>query len=172
MAVVESGGETIVRYSRGLIGMYYALVAASGIISALCLLAALGTAIEAGRGTQLWTVGSWIAGAVSFALMAIQLYTMGRAYARTYVAVGPEGVRIHLPTSGGAPLAIGNELRFQWSEIDGITYEHKLRKRVCRFTASDYIYTLTQNNCPSPGTVAELLAEKKGVPLTAPKVSA
>jgi hypothetical protein len=173
MAVVKSGGETIVRYSRGLIGVYYALVAATGIISVLCLMAALGMAVETGPWThKLWSVVSWIGGAVSFALMTIQLYTMGRTYARTYVAIGPEGVRIHLPKSDGILLAIGNELRFKWSEIANITYEHNLRKRVCRFTAGDYIYTLTQSNCPSPDTVAQLLAEKKGVPLTPPGGSA
>ena len=29
--------------------------------------------------------------------------------------------------------------------------------------AGKYIYTLTANNCPSPKTVAKMLAEKKGV---------
>jgi hypothetical protein len=172
MAVVSSGGETIVRYSRGLVGTYYALVGASGIIAVLCLVVALSTAVENGAWShRLWPVVSWMAGALSFAAMAIQVYSMARAYARTYVAIGPAGVRMLLPGSEGDPLAIGKERHFQWSEISDITYEQNLRKRVCRFIAGEFIYTLTQSNCPSPEKVAQLMAEMKGVPLTGPKVA-
>lgn len=177
MAVVISGDETIVRYSRGLVGTHYALVGASGIIAVLFLVNALSTAVETGAWAhKLWPVVSWMAGALSFSMMAIQVYKTARAHARTYVAIGPVGVRMQLPGSqlpglGGDLLEIGKERRFQWSEIAEITCEHKLRKSICRFTAGEYIYTLTQNNCPSPATIARLMAEKKGLPLTAPKVS-
>jgi hypothetical protein len=109
MAVVRSGGGSIVSYSRGLVGVYYALVATSGVIAVLCLLATPGM-VETGTWThKLWTVVSWILGVLSFAMMAIQLYTMTRAYARTYVAIGLEGVRINVPTSGGTLLVIDSE---------------------------------------------------------------
>jgi hypothetical protein len=172
MAVVISGDEAIVRYSRGLVGTYYALAGASGIIAVLCLMVALGRAVETGPwANKLWPVVSWMAGALSFAMMAIQVYSMARTYGRTQVAVGPSGLRMQLPGADGDLLSIGQERRFQWSEIADITYEHNLRKKICRFTAGEYIFTLTQNNCPFPETVAQLMAEKKGVALKAPKVS-
>jgi hypothetical protein len=158
MAVVTSGNETIVRYGRGLIGAYYGLMAAAGVICVLSLLAGLGAAVTNGSWKDKgWTVFSWIFGALAFALMAAQLYTMGRAYARTYVAIGPDGIRLKLARSG--------EWQFKWDEISDIEYEGNLKKRVCKFQAGEYLYTLDQNNCPSPGIVAKLLVERKGVAL-------
>lgn len=164
MAVVTSGSETIVRYSLGLIGIYYVLVGGSWIICACSLMVALGTALESGSWiAKTFAVVSWVGGALMFGLMAIQLYSTARQYRHTYVAIGPEGLRIKLPHSN-----VHEERRYQWTEIAGLTYEHNLRKRICRFTGGDFRYTLTQNNCPSPGKVAQLIAERKGVPLEAP----
>lgn len=105
MAVVRSGGRGIVSYSRGVVGVYYALVATSGVIAVLCLLATPGIAVETGTWThKLWTVVSWILGVLSFAMMAIQLYTMARAYARTD-GESP-GIVAQLPAETGLPVAV------------------------------------------------------------------
>jgi len=165
MAVVRSGGETIVRHSRALVATYYVLAAAAGVISGLSPMVAPGMAVETGTWKErLWSVISRILGALWFAVITAQLYGAARAYARALVAIGIERLRVHL--------GIGPERRFEWREISGITYEHNRRERVCRFTAGDSIYTLTQDSCPSPGIVAQLPAEKKGILLAASGASA
>jgi hypothetical protein len=170
MAVVTAGNETIVRYSRGLIAVYYVLVAASSVISLLSLVVAAGMAVDKSSWKdKAWGIGGCIFGSLSFASGAFQVYTMGRAYAQTWVAIGPEGARMQLPRSDGDVLAIGRERQFKWEEIGDIAYESNLRKRACTFRAGDYVFTLNQNNCPSPRTVAMLLAEKKGVALMPPQ---
>lgn len=164
MAVVRSGNETIIRYSRGLIAVYYVIVVSAGILSVLSLLAAIGEAVD----NQPWKdkflgVVSWFGGTLALAAMSAQLYSMARALARTFVAMGPEGVRLCLPKSDGDLWKPGTERHVKWEEISDISYEGNTRRRVCRFQAGKYIYTLTANKCPSPKTVAKMLAEKKGV---------
>jgi hypothetical protein len=172
MAVVAAGNETIVRYSLWLIAVYYLLVFGCAVIAALSLLVALGEAVGAGswKDKCLGVLG-WLVGAASFALMAIQVYTMGRAYRQTWVAIGPAGVRMRLPRADGDLLAIGKEQHVSWDEISDITYQGDWRRRVCQFRGGDYLYTLTPNNCPSPQKVAKLLAERKGVPLMTNQVT-
>jgi hypothetical protein len=163
MAVVTTGNETIVRYSAWLIGLYYVLAGASVIIAVLSVLVAVGVGVgDGGWRSKAGALVSWGLGAPSFAFMGIQMYTMGRAYASTWVAIGSDGVRLKLPRGDGDLLAIGAERRFRWDEIAGITIEKTKRMKVCRFSAGEYSYTLTRNNCPSFELVANLLVERKG----------
>jgi len=120
---------------------------------------------------KMWSVGSWAIGGLSFGLATIRLYTMGRACADTWIAIGPDGVRLRLPKSDGELLVAGKEKHLKWNEIRNLSFERNMGKRVCRFTAGEYIYTLNQNNCPSPEIVARLFAERKGVVLNAPEAS-
>lgn len=160
MAVARSGSETIIRYSRGLIAVYYVLVFACSLMALLCLFGALGVAVEGGTWqSKLWSAVSWVFGALMLASLANQTYTLGRTYAQTFVAIGPDGVRLNLPK------AIGAERHLKWEEIGEITFEKNMRRRVVNFVACKYRYTLTQNSCPSPETVAKMLAERKGIVL-------
>jgi hypothetical protein len=173
MAVVRSGTETIVRHSRALIVVYYVLAGASGLITVFSMMVAAGEAVAARPWIdKIYGVASWFLGALAFGAMSVQVYAMGRALSQSFVAVGPDGLRLKLPKSGGDRWAPGVERRFKWEEVGDITYQGDLRRRVCTFHAGDFFYTLTQNNSPSPGTVARLLAEKMGVALTPPQGSA
>jgi hypothetical protein len=87
MAVATAGNETIVRYSIWLIGLYYVLAGASVIIAILSVMVAVGTVVGDGAwDSKVVALVSWGLGALSFALMGIQMYTMVRAYANTWVA--------------------------------------------------------------------------------------
>jgi hypothetical protein len=59
MVVITSGSETIIRYSRWLIGVYYILVAASAVIGLLSLMVAFGIPVDNGSWKQkTWSVVS------------------------------------------------------------------------------------------------------------------
>jgi len=166
MAVVTSGNETIIRYSRGLIAVYYVLVLACGLLALVLGVAAFGQAVGSEKWVdKLWGVVGFAVGSLSFAITAIQMYMMGKSYAGTYVAVGPDELRFRLPRSDGELVHMGEEQKLKWSEIHSLTYEGNWKTRTCRFRAGDYIYTFYQNNCPSPGKVAELIAQHTGAPL-------
>ena len=57
------------------------------------------------------------------------------------------------------------EQRLKWEEIGGLTYDSD--KGVCRFRARNSTYELTDDNSPSPRTVAKFMAERMGVELPA-----
>ena len=106
---------------------------------------------------------------------AALLFVTARPFSRSFVAIGPEGVRLELlKFTAGDPVGLvkryarwtpQQEQRFKWEEIGDITYDSD--KGVCRFRARNYIYELTDNNSPSPRTVAKLMAERLGVQLAA-----
>jgi hypothetical protein len=81
------------------------------------------------------------------------------------VAIGPEGVRLGLLKRTGSKRSLLQEQHFKWEEIEHITYDSD--KGVCRFRARNYTYELTDDNSPSPRTVAKLMAERMGVQLPA-----
>ena len=161
---MKSGNESIVRYNRGF----------------TVTLRVLGWFLILGAAIFLWGVifegiswsGPLYLGGLSV-FTACYLFVTVRPFSRSFVAVGPEGIRLGLmkfhpgdPVSMVQRYAIWTllpEQRLKWEEIGNITYDSD--KGVCRFRARNYNYELTDNNSPSPRTVAKLMAERKGVQL-------
>ena len=154
--VVRSENESIVRCNRGFIVGLLVL----GWVFILIAVVAL-------RGALLGKV-TWLV-ALPFAVTALYLvwrvFSIARSFSRSFVAIGPEGVRLGLLKRTEATWSPLQEQSFRWEEIGHITYDSD--KGICRFRAPDYTYELTDDNSPSPRTVAKLMAERKGVELPA-----
>jgi hypothetical protein len=100
------------------------------------------------------------------ALLVSKVFPMARAFSQAYAAVGPDGVRLRLLKRRGLKYTPLPEKRFKLEEIGDITYgAYGGYTRVCRFRAGKVMYALYEEGCPSPRTVAKLMAEMKGVPL-------
>lgn len=162
---MESGNESIVRYNRGFILTLH-------VVGWLLILLAV-----VFLGAPLWGAGTWVAQlylGVPSVFTAWMLFSMARRFSRIFVAIGPEGVRLALLNFTPGQRVAGvvtrygrwtplQEQRFKWEEIGDITYDSD--KGVCRFRARNNIYELTDNDAPSPRTVAKLMAERKGAQL-------
>lgn len=158
--VVRSGNENIVRYNRG----WTLTLQVVGWLLILGAVVALGGALLGQVG---WEMPLYFGG--MGVPTAGLLFVTARPFSRSFVAIGPEGVRLGLlkctAGSGYATWTPLQEQRFKWEEVWDITYDGD--KGVCRFRAGSHIYELTDNNSPSPRTVAKLMAERKGVQLPA-----
>jgi hypothetical protein len=94
-----------------------------------------------------------------------RVFSLTGPFSRSFVAIGPEGIRLGLMKRTGSKRSTLPEQHFKWEEIEHIAYDSD--KGVCRFRARNYSYELTDNNSPSPRTVAKLMAERMGVQLPA-----
>jgi hypothetical protein len=163
--VVRSGNESIVRYNRGFILTLH-------VVGWLLILLAV-----VSLGAVPFQATTWVASlcvGVPSAFTARILFSMARRFSRSFVAIGPEGVRLELLKFTEGKRVAGFVTRyarwtvlqgqsFKWEEIGDITYDSD--KGVCRFRARNTMYELTDNDAPSPRTVAKLMAERKGVKL-------
>jgi hypothetical protein len=176
--------ETVVRFGRDRIRGYYIFGALLLLIVVLNL--AVGFWIEAGPSERhrstidiLMAVlrqprqgyvrrGAFFAVTMGLALFAaVKLFQAARASSRAFVAIGSEGVTLHLMRkTGPSSYALLPEQRFAWDAIHTVTYT----EGYCRFVVDGVAYLLDADICPSPGTVARLMAERKGTPLSAETV--
>jgi hypothetical protein len=178
--------ETVVRFGRDRIRGYYIFGALLLLIVVLNL--AVGFWIEAGpserhRSTidMLLAVlrqpkegyvrrGAFFAVTMGLALFAaVKLFQAARVFARAFVAIGPDSVTLRLVRKQGqgpSSYSLLPEQRFAWDAIHTITYT----EGYCRFVVHGDAYLLDADICPSPGTVARLMAERKGTPLPAETV--
>jgi hypothetical protein len=162
--VVRSGNESIVRYDRERIRGYR--IGGSLVFLAVVVILVLGWDEAAGRSGWghriiVFAVSAWYA--VPAAFIALKAYKAGWAFSQGFVAIGPDGVRLHLLRKEGFNLVPLPEQRFKWDEIDDIT----CYGGSCRFRAGSHVHTLSDDNSPSPPMVAQLMAERKGVQLPA-----
>jgi|HubBroStandDraft_6_1064221.scaffolds.fasta_scaffold623323_1 hypothetical protein len=154
--VVRSGDESIVRYNRGftltlhVVGWVLILLALSDLWGALL-----------GKVDWSTSLFFWVASVY----VVWRVFSIARPFSRSFVAIGPEGVRLGLMKRTGSKRSPLPEQRFKWQEIGGLTYDSD--KGVCRFLACNHTYELSDNNSPSPRTVAKLMAERMGIELPA-----
>ena len=152
--------ETVVRY-RTRVGCYYVAAVMIGLFGVILLFATLGYAVEAKGWKKDFGAGLACFGSALFAeFIAWRLVWKARVYSRALVAVGPGGVRMRLVNLDGTVEWGDDEVRFAWDDIGGVGVDYE----GCRFTAVGHTYMLSPRNCPSPGTVARLLQDRKGAP--------
>jgi hypothetical protein len=96
------------------------------------------------------------------AYFGLEGYKSGTAFSRAFVVIGPDGLRLQLVTKG-FPFKLLPEQRFKWEEIGHIA----CGRGICGFRAGSQVYELNGFNSPSPTTVAQLMAERKDVQLSA-----
>jgi drug/metabolite transporter (DMT)-like permease len=101
-------------------------------------------------------------GGVLAACIGVAGYKSGTAFSRAFVVIGPDGVRLRL-VKKDFPFKLLPEQRFKWEEIGQIA----CGRGICNFRAGSQGYELNGFNSPSPTTVAQLMAERKGVQLSA-----
>jgi hypothetical protein len=165
--VVTSGDESIVRYNR-------AVTVGLRVVGSVCILIGVVSVGAALLGEVTWEFS--LRYGVTSVYLAVLLFPIARSFSRSFVAIGPEGVRLGLlkrGARGGKWAAIWPwptwsllpEQRYKWEEIGHVTYDSSAG--ICRFRACDTNYELTDADSPSPRTVAKLLAERKGVQLPA-----
>jgi hypothetical protein len=93
----------------------------------------------------------------------VKVFKPGRVLSQAFVAIGPQGVTLHLLAKDWITYVPVPEQRWTWEEIRDIT----CHGRVCRFRVGSHVYTLNDDNSPSPPEVAQLMAERMGVQLPA-----
>jgi hypothetical protein len=152
--VVRSGDESIVRYNRG----FTLTLHVAGWALILLAAADLGGAFL-GKVNWSSSLFFWVASVY----VVWRVFSIARPFSRCFVAIGPEGVRLGLMKRTGSKRSPLPEQRLKWEEIGGLTYDSD--KGVCRFRARNSTYELTDDNSPSPRTVAKLMAERMGVEL-------
>jgi hypothetical protein len=162
--VVKSGNESIVLYNRG----FTVTLRVLGWVLSFLALVLFGGAL---LGQIPWVMPLCFGVLAAFTAGLLLMYA--REFSRGFVAFGPEGVRLGLlKFNAGDPYGFVRryatwtplpEQRYKWEEIGNITYDSD--KGACRFRARNNTYELTDNNSPSPRTVARLMAERKGVQL-------
>jgi len=113
---------------------------------------------ESGWGRRMLTLAWYGWYAVPSTFLAWNRYKAGRVLSQAFVAIGPDGVRLRRRKG---VMYLLPEQRFKWEEIGDIA----CNGAVCRFRAGGHLYTLEDANSPSPRTVAQLMAEWKGVGL-------
>lgn len=163
--VERSGNETIVRFDRERIRGYRI----GGLVVFFIALTLLAIGLdEATGGSHLGytanpvsIIRALILSAIA-AYIGVKGYKSGTAFSHAFVAIAPEGVRLQLLTKV-FPFQLLPEKRFRWDEIGDIA----CNKGLCRFRAGGRVYELSNYNSPSPTTVAQLMAESKGVHLPA-----
>jgi hypothetical protein len=154
--VVRSGNESIVRYNRG-------FTLTLQVVGWVLILLAVGDLWGALLGKVDWSSSLffWVASVY----VVWRVFSLTGPFSRSFVAIGPEGIRLGLMKRTGSKRSTLPEQHFKWEEIEHIAYDSD--KGVCRFRARNYSYELTDNNSPSPRTVAKLMAERMGVQLPA-----
>src|SRR5580692_9736529 len=146
--IVRPGDESIVRYNRGFTVGLQVL----GWVFILMVVVALGAAVLS---EVTWLVALFFA--LPSAYLVWRMFSIALPFSKTFVAVGPEGVRLQLLKRIQGKWSLLPEQRFKWEEIGHITYDSY--KGVCRFRACNDGYELTDDDSPSPRTVAKLIAE-------------
>jgi hypothetical protein len=170
--VVKSGGESIVRFDRERSRGY----AIGAWVLLLIALGNMAVGLDDARAYHRWKnrILAWaLSGSVWFGLPAAwaawQAFQSSRVLSQAFVSIGPDGVRLHLVKWSLAkvrylPLP---EQRFTCEEIQQV---HWVRD-CCAYWVRGQPYTLTDENSPSPRTVAQLMAEGKGVPNEVPALA-
>jgi hypothetical protein len=153
--------EIVFHRSRWLSGFYFAMSVVMVAFALLFAVVALGNAVEntPWRG-KTWGVVGWTVGALSWGMGTIQMWQMGRAYARSYVAIGSDALRIRVSSDEG-------EIRIPLGDILHVSHKRTLRFNTCKVSTTDARYKLTKDNCSHPEKIAALVAERTGKPLEA-----
>jgi hypothetical protein len=153
--------EIVFHRSRWLSGFYFVMSVVMLAFALLFAVVALGDAMEkAPWSNKAWGVVSWTVGALSWGTGTIQMWQMGRGYSRSYVAVGPDALRIRVSGDEG-------EIRIPLSDILHVSHKRSIRFNTCTVTTEDARYKLTKDNCSHPEKIAALVAERTGKPLEA-----
>jgi hypothetical protein len=151
--------EIVFHRSRWLSGFYFVMSFVMVAFSLLFAIVALGNAVEnVPWGNKAWNVVGWAVGALSWGMGTIQMWQMGRAYSRSYVAIGPDTLRIHVSGDEG-------EIRIPLSDILHVSHKRTMRVNTCTVTTEEARYKLTKDNCSHPEKIAALVAERTGKPL-------
>ncbi|HEX4809571.1 MAG TPA: hypothetical protein VH325_11615 [Bryobacteraceae bacterium] len=160
--VVRSGDESIVRYDRERVRGYYIGGSVLSLMAVMIVVLSLDDAAgQSGWGHRIIVFASSAWYAVIGAFLALKVYKAGRAFSQAFVAIRPDGVRLHLLRKKGLTCVLLPEQRFKWEDIGDIT----CNGGSCRFRVGGHVHTLSNDNSPSPPTVAQLMAERKGVKL-------
>jgi hypothetical protein len=83
---------------------------------------------------------------------------MGQGYARSYVAITSDALRIRVSADEG-------EVRIPLSDILHVSHKRTIRFNTCTVTTNGARYKLTKDNCSHPERIAALVAERSGKPL-------
>ncbi|HTX34977.1 MAG TPA: hypothetical protein VME43_08145 [Bryobacteraceae bacterium] len=170
--VVKSGDESIVRFDRER-GRGYAIGA---WVLLLIALGNMAVGLDDARAYHRWKnrILAWaLSSSVWFgapaAWAAWKAFQSSRVLSQAFVAIGPDGVKLHLVKWSVAkiqylPLP---EQRFTWEEIQQVHWVGDS----CNYWVRGQPYTLTDENSPSPRTVAQLMAERKRVPNEVPALA-
>jgi hypothetical protein len=164
--VVRSGNESIVRFEREGIRGYFIGAWVLFFLAVATLAIGLDEAADYSRwGHRIlaFALSKYVWAGVGGAWAALRVYKNGLALSQAFVAVGPDGVRLRLLKDiKSIKYVLRPEQRFEWGDIGKITCD----RGSCLFWAGSSLYTLHENS-PSPPTVAQLMAEWKGVQLPA-----
>ena len=151
--------EIVFHRSRWLSGFYFAMAVVMLSFALLFAVVALGNAVEnTPWRDKAWGVVSWTVGALSWGMGTVQMWQMGRGYARSYVAIGPDELRIRVSADEG-------EIRISLRDILHVSHKRTIRFNTCTVTTTDARYKLTKDNCSHPEKIAALVAERTGKPL-------
>ena len=151
--------DIVFHRSRWLSGFYFAMSVVMLAFALLFAVVALGNAVEnVTWGNKAWSVVGWTVGALSWGMGTIQMWQMGRGYARSYVAIGSDVLRIRVSADEG-------EIRISLSDILHVSHKRSIRFNTCTVTTQEARYKLTKDNCSHPEKIAALIAERAGKPL-------
>ena len=151
--------EVMFHRSRWLSGFFYVMSVVMAGLALLFAVVALGNAAEnTPWRDKAWGVVGWTVGALSWGIGAIQMWQMGRGYARSYVAVGSDALRIRVSADEG-------EMRIPLSDVLHVSHKRSIRFNTYMVTTNDATYKLTKDNCSHPERIAALVAERTGKPL-------
>jgi hypothetical protein len=151
--------EIVFHRSRWLSGFYFVMSVVMAGFALLFAVVALGNAVEnVPWGDKAWGVVGWTVGALSWGIGAIQMWQMGRGYARSYVAIGSDSLRIRVSADEG-------EIRIPLSDIRHVSHKRSIRFNTCTVSTTEASYKLTKDNCSHPEKIAALVAERTGKPI-------
>ena len=148
--------EIVFHRTRWLSGFYFVMsVVMAGFAPLFAIVALANAAENTPWGDKAWSVAGWTVGALSWGIGAIQMWQMGRGYARSYVAIGPDALRIRVSPDEG-------EIRIPLSDILHVSHKRTIRFNTCTVTTEEATYRLTKDNCSHTERIAALLAERTG----------
>jgi hypothetical protein len=151
--------EIVLHRSRWLSGFYFVMSVVMLGFALLFAIVALGNAVEnTPWRDKAWGVVGWTVGALSWGIGTIQMWQMGREYARSYVAIDSDALRIRVSGDEG-------EIRIPLSDVLHVSHKRTIRFNTCTVTTPDARYKLTKDNCSHPERIAALVAERTGKPL-------
>jgi hypothetical protein len=151
--------EIVFHRSRWLSSFYFVMSVVMVGFALLFGMVALGVAVGTGQGSdKTWNVVGWAVGALSWGMGAIQMWQMGRGYARSYVAITSDALRIRVSADEG-------EVSIPLSDILHVSHKRTIRFNTCTVTTNGARYKLTKDNCSHPERIAALVAERTGKPL-------